>query len=163
MGFFSLDSGRMDAAAPAGWTLPPGSTIVLITRVESKSRKLKWWISRIAVSTSVIGVIYSVSSVWSATKQQQASYMHKLSCRRSELDVTIPSNCLWTLFSSFRMDVISCKMKQSRGSFRFRLRQVQSNLKETLFEVFRIGTSFSALILASISSQTSALFWKRTL
>lgn len=61
------------------------------------------------------------------------------------------------------MDVISCRIKQSIGSFKFRLHKTKKNLKLTLFEVFRIGTSFSALILASISSQTSALFWKRTL
>lgn len=61
------------------------------------------------------------------------------------------------------MDVISCRMEQSRGSFRFRLHKAKRNLRGTLFEVFRMGTSFSALILASISSQTSALFWKRTL
>lgn len=33
----------------------------------------------------------------------------------------------------------------------------------TLLEVFRRGTSFSALIFASISFQTSALFWNKTL
>lgn len=32
----------------------------------------------------------------------------------------VPSSCLWTRLSSFRMDVISCGMEQSRGSFRFR-------------------------------------------
>lgn len=33
----------------------------------------------------------------------------------------------------------------------------------TLFEVFRIGTSFSELILASISSHVRSVFWNRIL
>ena len=37
------------------------------------------------------------------------------------------------------------------------------SLSLTLLDVFRMGTSFSELILASKSSQARPVFWKRTL
>lgn len=48
-GFFSLDGGRVEveveeaeaAVAAAGWTLPPGSTMVLITTAKNKSTRVK--------------------------------------------------------------------------------------------------------------------------
>lgn len=49
------------------------------------------------------------------------------------------SNCFCTRRSSFRMELIS------------------------LLDVFRMGTSFSALILASKSSHARPVFWKRIL
>lgn len=81
----------------------------------------------------------------------------------------VPSSCLWTLLSSFKMEVISWRIKQETGRkvaavLTSDLCHLYSEIRRgTLLDVFSMGTSFSALIFASISSQMSALFWNRTL
>lgn len=75
VGFFSLEGGRVDAAAPAGWTLPPGSTIVLITTAKNKSTQVKeWWISSKAIYIFLLGVMHT--SVWSVTSRTVLSNFH---------------------------------------------------------------------------------------